>query len=226
MVEFLLSRGADINAIAWQGKTPLHIAVEKNYPTVAEVLLANKADVNAQDDFGNNPLVPAAEKKQMKIIQALLAAGANPNLENKDGRTPFSFAAASGLPEIVKLFLAAKADPNGGKLDAPLLAAIHARDAVSAELLLQAGANPNAKGEDDWQPSILGAYGRSVGRGWETPIKLAVSSGQLAMVKLLLNFKADPNDSQSDGQSVLFHANSETNLLAALLAAGGKADAR
>jgi cytohesin len=162
----------------------------------------------------------------VKLIQALLAAGGNPNLENKNGQTPFNFAAASGSPEIVKLFLAAKADPNGGKLDAPLLAAIHARDAVSVELLLQAGASPNSKGEDDWQPSVLGAYGRPVGRGWETPISLAVSSGQLPMVKLLLKSKADPNDSQTDGQSVLFHANSDTNLLTALLDAGGKADAR
>src|ERR1035441_5174494 len=195
MVEFLLTRGADINAKAWQGKTPLLTAVELGYPAVTDVLLANKADVNAPDDFGNTPLVPAAEKKQMKIIQALLAAGANPNLENKDGRTPFSVAAASGSPEIVKLFLAAKADPNGGRLDAPLLVAIHAGDAVTTELLLQTGANPNAKGEDDWQPSVLAAYGRPVGRGWETPISLAVSSGQLPMVKLLLKFKTKPNQS-------------------------------
>jgi len=226
MVEFLLSRGADINTKAWQGKTPLHTAVELGYPAVTEVLLANKADVNAADDFGNTPLVPAAEKKQIKILQALLAAGANPNLENNNGQTPFSFAAASGSPELVKMFLAAKADPNGGRLDAPLLAAIHAGDAVSVELLLQAGANPNAKGEDDWQPSVLGSFGRPVGRGSETPIHLAVSSGQLPMVKLLLKFRADPNDSQTDGQPVLVHAVSDTNLLAALLDAGGKANAR
>ena len=220
MTEVLLSRGANVNSKGSLGKTPLHTAVEKKFPAVAEVLLANKADVNAQDDFGNTPLVPAAEKKQVKIIQALLAAGANPNLENKNGQIPFSVAAASGSPEIVKLFLAAKADPNGGKLDAPLLAAIHAGDVESAELLLQAGANPNAKGEDDWQPSTLGAFGRPVGRGSESPIHLAVASGQLPMVQILLKFKADPNDSQTDGQSVLFEALADTKLLAALLEHG------
>jgi ankyrin repeat protein len=225
MSELLLSRGANVNSKGALGKTPLAIAVEKNYPAVAEVLLANKADVNAPDEFGNTPLVPATEKKQVKLIQALLTAGANLNLENKHGQTPFSVAAASGSPEIVKQFLAAKADPNGGKLDAPLLAAIHAKDVASVELLLQAGANPNAKGEDDWQPSALGAFGRPVGRGWETPIALAVSSGQLPMVKLLLKFKADPNVGLTDGQSVLFGALSDTNMLAALLEAGGSADA-
>ncbi len=192
MTELLLSRGANVNSKGSQGKTPLHIAVEKNYPAVAEVLLANKADVNAQDDYGNTPLVPATEKKQMKLIQALLAAGANPNLENKDGRTPFSFAAASGSPEIVKIFLAAKADPNGGRFDAPLLEAIHVGDVVSVELLLQAGANPNAKGEDDWQPSSLGAFGRPVGRGSESPIHLAVVSGQLPMVRAAHEIQGRP----------------------------------
>ncbi|HAO77690.1 MAG TPA: hypothetical protein DCQ92_01705, partial [Verrucomicrobia subdivision 3 bacterium] len=220
MTEVLLSRGANVNSKGSLGKTPLHTAVEKKFPAVAEVLLANKADVNAQDNFGDTPLVSAAEKKQVKIIQALLATGANPNLENKNGQIPFSVAAASGSSELVKLFLAAKADPNGGKLDAPLLAAIHAGDVESAELLLQAGANPNAKGDDDWQPSSLGAFGRPVGRGSESPIHLAVASGQLPMVKLLLKFKADPNDSQTDGQSVLFEALADTKLLAALLEHG------
>ena len=220
MAELLLSRGANVNSIGSLGKTPLHTAVEKKFWAVAEVLLANKADVNAPDDFGNTPLVSATENKQVKIIQVLLAAGANPNLENKNGRTPFSVAAASGLPDIVKMFLAAKADPNGGKLDAPLLVAIHAKDVVSAELLLLAGANPNAKGEDDWQPYTLGAYGRPVGHGSESPIHLAVVSGQLPMVELLLKFKADPNDSQTDGQPVLFKALTDTNVLAGLLEHG------
>jgi ankyrin repeat protein len=43
---------------------------------------------------------------------------------------------------------------------------------------------------------------------------------QLPMVQLLLKFKADPNDSQTDGRSLLFSALSDTNILEALLDAG------
>ena len=223
MVELLLSRGADVNSKEVTGQTPLHIAANKGFQAVVEVLLANKVDVNAQDDSGNTPLHLAAGD-QVKIIQTLLAAGANPNVENSQGRTPLSFAAESGSPEVVINLLAAKADPNGGKLDAPLLCAIHKNDAAVAELLLQAGANPNAKREDDWQPSVLGPFGRPVGRGWETPLSLAVSTKQLPMVQLLLKFKADPDDSQTDGRPLLFSALPDTNILETLLDAGAKVD--
>ena len=43
------------------------------------------------------------------------------------------------------MLLDAKADANGGKVIVPLIAAIRAQDAVSAGLLLQAGANPDLK---------------------------------------------------------------------------------
>ena len=219
MVELLLSRGADVNSKEVTGQTPLHIAANKGFQAVVEVLLANKVDVNAQDDSGNTPLHLAAGGR-VKIIQMFLAAGANPNVENKQGRTPLSFAAESGSPEAVKILLDAKADPNGGKLDAPLLCAIHKQDAASAELLLKRGANPNVNGEVDWQnsPNFSNSRGRT------TPLWLAISTKQLSMVNLLLKFKADPNDSQTDGQPLPYSALSDPDILGALLDSGGKVD--
>jgi ankyrin repeat protein len=224
MVELLLSRGADVNSKEVTGQTPLHIAANKGFQAVVEVLLANKAEVNGQDNSGNTPLHLASKGGQVKIIQMLLAAGANPSAENKEGRTPLSFVAESDSPESVRILLAAKADPNGGKLDVPLLAAIHKLDVASAELLLQAGANPNAKEMADWAMSFGGSFhpdGASI-----TPLFLAVSTGQLPMVKLLLKFKADPNDAQTDGRPLLFSALANPDILGALLDAGGKVDSR
>jgi ankyrin repeat protein len=227
MVEFLLSRGANVNSksgTGTSGATSLGIAVEKNYPSVIDVLLANKADVNAPDNLGNTPLLTAARHGQVKIVQTLLAAGANLNMETDQGRTLLSFAAVSGSPETVKLLLDAKADPNGGVLDAPLLVAIHNNDVESAELLLQSGANSNKKSFVDWAISFNNTtyyQGNSV-----TPLFLAVSTKQLPMVQLLLKFKADPNDSQTEGEPLLFRALDNPDILEALLAAGGKVDSR
>ena len=226
MVEFLLARGADVNAVNnGYKRTPLETAVQHGFEAVAKVLLDNKADVNVRDSLGDTPLFIAAQFGQTNIVQMFLKAGAHVNVENNEGRTPLSFAA--GHPETVKMLLDAKADPNGGKLDAPLLCAIDKNDTASAELLLQAGAKPNAEGKVDWQPhSSNYHYEGSQGRGWATPLWLAVDMDQVPMVQLLLKFKTDPNDSQTDGRPLLFSALSDTNILEALLDAGAKVDAR
>jgi ankyrin repeat protein len=251
MTKFLMDRGADINFKGQNGNTPLHLASRKGFKSVAEVLLAGHADVNIRNNSGVPPLFSAVQSGQPKIVQMLLAAGAdvnlqddkgrtvlnyaigaspemiqsflkagtNPNTEDSDGRTPLSFAAGNNSPEMVKMLLSAKADPNGGKLDAPLLTAIHAKDTNSAELLLQAGANPIAKGKVD------SSIPRN-GYGYTDPLWLATSEKQFPMVQLLLKFKADPNDSQTDRRSLLFSALDRPDILKALLDAGAKADAR
>jgi cytohesin len=225
MVELLLSRGADVNATDDNGWTPLSLAVGNDFQAVTEVLLANKAEVNVSDKYMGNTPLHLAGGGQVKIIQMLLAAGADPNAENKPGRTPLSFAAESGSPEAVKILLDAKADPNGGKLDAPIFCAIKQGNTNTFELLLRAGANAN----------IAGAFNLAVDHttadflnhcGHLTPLWMAINLNQLPMVKLLLKFKADPNDSQTDGRPLLFSALSDPDILRVLLDAGGKVDFR
>jgi cytohesin len=262
VVEVLLANKADVNAQNGSGVTPLFLAAGRDNPKIVSLLLEHKADVNASDQSGATPLMNAARSGHPEIVRLLLAADANPNVETSSsekngpgqlpagfyGRTALSFAAESGSPEMVKALLAAKAEPSGGKLDAPLLCAIHNNNIESAELLLQAGAKPDSIGGFDFsrQPgSGSGFGGRSGGifnggpvggRGGRggfgglprlvTPLWLAISENQLPMVQLLLKSKADPNDSQTDARSLLFNALSNTNILEALLDAGAKVDAR
>lgn len=222
MLEFLLAHGANVNAM-----NPLFTAVQHGFEAVTKVLLANKADVNGRDSQGNTPLFVAAQRGRTKILQMLLAAGAKVNVENNQGRTPLSFVADYSPPETIKMLLDAKADPNTGTLDAPLLCAIHEKGIESAQLLLQAGANPNAKGEVDWQPSYAYQWMSSIpgNRGWATPLWLAIDMNQIPMVQLLLKYKADPNDTQIGNESLLFDALGNTNMLEALLNDGAKPDA-
>ena len=78
MVELLLSRGADVNAMAGNNGTPLCMAAEKGFQAVVEVLLAHKADVNASANYSmDTPLHLAARQRQPKIVRMLLARGAN-----------------------------------------------------------------------------------------------------------------------------------------------------
>lgn len=242
MVELLLSHGADINATSqsvFGGGTALYSAVDRGYEAVTEALLAAHADVNAANNSGETPLFLAVKNGNTRIAQMLLAAGANPNIgsaldraawispemvnlllaagadantTNNQGWTPLSNAAEYGTPEIVKVLLAAKADPNGGTVSAPLLCAIDKQNTSSAELLLQAGADPNLEGVTDGNLRHVDHIA--------TPLWAAVSLNQLAMVQLLLKYKADPNSFQIDHTPVIFRAVDKTNILQELLNAG------
>ena len=254
MTQFLIQHGADVNWQDEQGDTSLHLATKKGFQAVIEVLLASKADVNMRNRSGTTPLFFAVQHPQGKIVQMLLAAGAkvnlkdnwgrtvlnyaigespeimkallqagaNPNTEDNSGRTPLSFAAEQGNPAVVKMLLEAKADPNGGKLDAPLQVAIHKGETNSAQLLLRAGANPNTRGKVTWE-ARYGNVGHNDAQ--VTPLFLAVSTKNLPMVQLLLQFKADPNDTQTDNRSLLFMVLDKPEIVRALLDAGAKAEA-
>ena len=223
VTEVLLASHADVNIQNNQGTTPLFSAAEAGQLKTLQMLLAAGADVNFKNGKGWTALNYAIGTTP-EVVHALLDAGTNPNTVDWIGRTPLSYAAEKDSPKVVKLLLDAKADPNGGTMDPPLLSAIHEKKLESAELLLQAGADPNKKSPVDWS-MIFGSRGYPVG-GQFTPMFLAVESKQFPMVQLLLKYKADPNDSQSDDHPTLFNALSDTNILAALLEAGANANTR
>jgi ankyrin repeat protein len=254
MTEFLLSRGADLEVSDQNSDSALHLAARRAFQAIVQVLLTNRADVNARNGFGASPLFDAVQSGNLKIVQMLLAAGADvnlkdnknqtvlnsalgqppetfqallnagaiPNTVDSDGRTPLSYAMEND-PSEVKLLLAAKADPNAGTLDAPLLFAVHNQDVATTELLLQTGANPNFIGQISWDVTILNMT--YVGGRPVSPLYFAVSTKQLPMVQLLLKYKADPNDTQTDGQSLLFSALDHPEIVEALLNAGANANA-
>ena len=55
-VKQAIADGADVNAKANDGWTPLHWAAWKSHKEIAELLIANGADVNAKNDVGDTPL--------------------------------------------------------------------------------------------------------------------------------------------------------------------------
>jgi ankyrin repeat protein/tetratricopeptide (TPR) repeat protein len=238
VVEVLLAHKADVNLPDRNGNTPLSFAAQRGRMKIIQNLLAAGANPNAKITLnsGETPLIFAIRAGSPETVKVLLAAGADPNTENTIGLTPLSFAIESGSPETLKLLLAAKADPNSGKVNAPLFCAIHRKDTVSAELLLNAGANPNATADvfllnngldpthfpDDWMEP-----GQSPVRHLQTvaPLWLAIHGNEPSMVNLLLKFKADPNGFQVNGEPVLFRALSSPEIVQALLEAGAKIDA-
>ncbi len=89
----LLAGGADVNAIAPNGLTPLHVAAGNGRAKAVEILLKGGAQLEAKDrKHGKTPLHWAVFGGGVDAARVLLDAGADVNA--KDGRTQTPLAAA------------------------------------------------------------------------------------------------------------------------------------
>ena len=71
VVEFLISKDADVNAQNGAGKAPLHIAVERGHLDVVQILLNSGAEVAAKDKNGKTPLDLSQEAEKSEIVELL-----------------------------------------------------------------------------------------------------------------------------------------------------------
>lgn len=158
MVQFLLDRGAKIDAIGnytkgniYENCTPLIAAIVMRRDEVFNQLVARGANVNTPDWKGRSPLLRACDMGRVETARTLLAKGADPNApqtgksdsprtvgEKAVVFTPLWWAAvtaSNGNPELLKLLLDHGAKPlvPGGEFATELESAIDwgAKEAVS-----------------------------------------------------------------------------------------------
>ena len=200
MVKLLLEHRANVNARStinkWPrqvtaepraqvrpvgGLTPLLYASRQGCFECVKALVDAKADIDMPDPEGVTPLIMAVTNFHFDIVAYLLEKKANPNKWDWWGRAPLY--CAVDLNTI----------PHGGRPDRPSLDATTSIRII--ELLLAAGANPNA------QLKLFPPY-RAVGpdRGADqmltigaTPLLRAAKAGDVPAIRLLLAHGADPN---------------------------------
>ena len=94
LLEFLLSRGAELDVRDTEGRTPLIFIVKHPFhPDMLSFLLTRGIDVNAQDVNGRTALMYAAEAANEKLINILLDNAADLTLRDKNGRNALMYAA-------------------------------------------------------------------------------------------------------------------------------------
>jgi ankyrin repeat protein len=197
MVALLLNQGAIANARGivrdWQrrvtaegrpknmnhgGFTPLLYAAREGCIECAKNLLKAKADINLQDPDGLTPLVLAITNMRFDFAAFLIGAGADVNKWDFWGRTPLY--SAIDLNTL----------PRGGRPDLPSTDHLTGYDV--AELLLKAGANPNAqiKLRPPYRNGVFDRGGDQVISTGATPLLVAAKVGDAKSVELLLKYKA------------------------------------
>ncbi len=102
MVEFLLSKGADVNSKTHEkqslfkperesGWTVLHMAANVGNDKLVKLLLAKGADVNARTSNSHTPLHMACIDGHKTTIELLLAGGADVKIMDSKGCTPLKY---------------------------------------------------------------------------------------------------------------------------------------
>lgn len=112
LVEYLLDKGADVNARNLYGNTPLHVFWNNES---IEIILKKGADVNAKNNSGLVPLMfhlqinADADEIQKKYaferINILLKYNPDLTIADNDGFTSLHYAAISGYLEAAKLLV-------------------------------------------------------------------------------------------------------------------------
>ena len=168
------------------GLTPLVFAAREGDIESARLLIAAKADVNQVTEYGWTPLLTAVNNRNYQLAKLLVESGADPNLANKGGWTPLYIATDNRNIE-------------GGDYPVPKPDMDHL-DLI--RLLLQKGADPNARVKDNTLTRTIFPMQWFYENGATAFIRAAQSS-DTALMKLLLEYKADPKAVTAQGDNAL-----------------------
>lgn len=160
----------------WGGLTPLIFATRQGDLATVKILLAAGADVNETSEFGWTALLDATQNKYYRLGEYLLQHGAKPNIANGGGWNPLYIATDNRNIEA--------GDYPVRKPDMDHLDFI--------KELLAAGADPNERMHSSTETRTVFTNQWLVEDG-ATPFLRAAQSGDLVLMKLLLEHGADPS---------------------------------
>jgi ankyrin repeat protein len=87
IVQLLVNRGAQIDAVNNNGNTPVHVAAIKNNFQVVRFLVNRGAQIDAVDDDGKNALHMASELGSLDMCLSLISRGLDPRIADNEDQT-------------------------------------------------------------------------------------------------------------------------------------------
>jgi ankyrin repeat protein len=175
-VKWLLDHKANVNTVAYNNFTPMHVVTNG---AVAELLIKAGADLNKRDSWGKTPLQSAAEMGYTNVCEAILASGFPIDLGSalRLGKRDMAKKIIQEHPDVVKQV---EEDSDLWANTSPLGIAALNGDKEMVELLLKAGAPINAPTE---RPN----------EGILTPLCNAVWANHYEIAEMLCEAGADCN---------------------------------
>ena len=191
-IEYLLKRGAKVDAKDTEGQTPLMVAAKGGDLSVINGLLEYKANPNARDNDGWTAAMYAVKSNEPKIFRLLGKYQADFNLTNKDGLTALAMAVHDNKANAAVAMLDNNANPDfamGAAKYNALMLAVTKGNLTLAQTLLQYKANPNA-----------------TNAGGVTPLMIAAHRNHDMIVSLLLKAGAKVDVKDDEGKTALMIA--------------------
>ena len=145
VVQFLSSKGANVNIANNQGWYPINVAAENGHMKVLQVLAAHGANfgnVNCIGTNGEAVLYKAVTKGHADVVKFLASKGANVNIADSKGVYPIDIAAENAHMDILQVLAI-----NGANLSEPLLKASEKKNNDVVVALLNLRADVSIKNE-------------------------------------------------------------------------------
>lgn len=195
IVRLLVDKGADVNSRDAKGNTPLLLAVGHNEPKVIRLLVRKGASMDVRDSHGQTPLSKAVYFGHRDVAELLVRLGAKIDQYQAAAlglngwllRYLRSHPAALDTPDASGFTVLDWAAMRQQRRTVELVLELHPKlDLFSAAA---AGEIQVVRQQLDKQPGLVNARDRHE----LTPLKWAVLAGQHEVTRLLLQRRADPN---------------------------------
>lgn len=187
----LIKNGCDINSIAIDKTTVLHIAAAKLNAHICTFLIEAGGDIHARDYLNRTPLHFAATSRLTEVSEVCIRYKSDINTYDIFGYTPLHYAELNENTNVVKLFCNNQANIYAKcKLGfTPIHLAAECGNAEMINVFARMNADLNVR--DQWDA---------------TPLIYASSEGNLETIRALLKAGADKTLCDQDGKNSFDHA--------------------